>query len=65
MMKYIFKLVFDNGKIFYYLAKNRARAIEMYCQEFGVCRDWVDKHCLIKNQGQSNKLRRIDNELSI
>jgi hypothetical protein len=52
MAKFIFKLVFDNGKIFHISAKTRTKAIEKYCVEYGVCEEWVRQHCLIKNLGK-------------
>ena len=52
MAKYIYKLIFDNGKIFLYSAKTRTKAVEMYCEEHGVCEEWVKKHCRIVNQGR-------------
>ena len=50
-MKCMFKLVFDNGKIFHISAKSRTKAIEMYCDEYGVCKEWVREHCRIVNLG--------------
>ena len=47
-----FKLVFDTGKIFYIRAKSRGKAIEKYCRETGVCKEWVDDHCIVKNLGR-------------
>ena len=50
-MKCMFKLVFDNGKIFHISAKTRTKAIEQYCIEYGVCEEWVRQHCRIENLG--------------
>lgn len=52
MAKFMFKLVFDNGKIFHFYAKTRTKAIEMYCAEHGVCEEWVRQHCRIVNLGR-------------
>ncbi len=51
-MKSEFKLIFDTGKIFYIKAKNRGRAIESYCKEYGVSKAWVDAHCKVVNLGR-------------
>lgn len=52
MAKFKFKMVFDNGKIFYYSAKSKTKAIEKYCVEYGVCEEWVKEHCKITNLGK-------------
>jgi hypothetical protein len=51
LAKFLYKLVFDNGKIFHIPAKTRTKAIEQYCEEYGVCEDWVREHCRIVNLG--------------
>ena len=51
MAKHMFKLIFDNGKIFHISAKSRTKAIEIYCIETGVCQEWVRQHCRIVNLG--------------
>ena len=52
MAKFIFKLIFDNGKIFHIPAKSRTKAIEKYCDEYGVWEEWVKQHCKIENMGR-------------
>ena len=51
MGKYMFELIFDNGKILYISAKTRAEAIEDYCTTVGVCKEWVKQHCRIVKLG--------------
>lgn len=45
MAKFLYKLIFDNGKIFHIPAKTRTKAIERYCEE------WVREHCRTVNLG--------------
>lgn len=54
MRKSIYKLVFNNGKIFHVSAKTRTKAIEKYCVEYGVCEEWIKQHCRIVNLGVKN-----------
>ena len=51
MAKYMYKLVFDNGKIFHISAKSRTEAIKKYCIETGVWEGWVKQHSKIENLG--------------
>lgn len=51
MGKYMYKLIFDNGKIFHISAKTRTKAIEVYCAEYGVSKEWVKQHCRIVKLG--------------
>ena len=50
-MKSVYKMIFDNGKIFHIRAKTRTKAIEQYCKEYGISEEWVKEHCRIVNQG--------------
>lgn len=50
-MKYLYKLLFDTGKVFFIVAKTRKRAISKYCEEYGVSKEWVDNHCRVINMG--------------
>ena len=54
-MKSLYKMIFDNGKIFHIRAKCRTKAIEQYCEEYGISEEWVKKHCRIVNLGIVNK----------
>lgn len=54
-MKYTYKLVFDNGKIFHIRAKTRAKAVEQYCKEYEASEEWAKAHCRIVNLGIVNK----------
>lgn len=52
-MKYIYKLVLDNGKIFHIRAKSRTKAIEQYCIDYGVSKEWVKAHSRTVNLGRT------------
>ena len=54
-MKSLYKMIFDNGKIFHIRAKTRTKAIEQYCEEYGISEEWVKAHCKIVNLGIVNK----------
>ena len=60
-MKSVYKMIFDNGKIFYYRVKTRKRAIERYCMEYGISEEWVKEHCRIVNQGRCEIAENIEN----
>ena len=60
-MKSLYKMIFDNGKIFHIRAKTRTKAIEQYCTEYGVCEEWVKAHCRIVNQGMCEIAENIEN----
>ena len=51
-MTYLYKLIFDTGKVFCISAKSKKRAIEKYCEEYGVSKEWVDNHCRVINMGR-------------
>lgn len=51
-MKSVFKLVFDTGEIFYITANTRAAAIDQYCNDSSVSKQWVKAHCRIVNMGK-------------
>ena len=57
-MKNVYKMIFDNGKIFYVRAKSRTKAIEWYCTEYGICEEWVKAHCKIVNMGGSEIMKK-------
>ena len=48
-MKYLYKFIFDTGKLFFISAKSKKRAIEKYCEEYGVSEEWVEEHCRVLN----------------
>lgn len=60
-MKSVYKMIFDNGKIFYIRAKSRTKAIEQYCKEYGISEEWVKEHCRIVNQGMCDIAENIEN----
>ena len=53
-----FKFTLDNGHIFYVCAETRKEAIELFCKEHGMSKEFLSKHCVVKNMG------RIKNENS-
>ena len=50
-MKYLYKFVFDTGKLFFISARTKKSAINKYCEEYGVSKEWVDNHCRVLNMG--------------
>lgn len=51
-MTYLYKLISDTGKVFFISAKTRKRAINKFCEEYGVSKEWVDNHCRVLNMGR-------------
>ena len=51
-MKWAYRLVMDTGKIVTIAAKSRAKAIEAYCADTGVSREWMAEHCKVINCGR-------------
>jgi len=49
-----FKFVMDNGRITYVRAENRKAAIELFCKEQGISKEFAKEHCKIKNMGRVN-----------
>ena len=49
----LFKFISDDGEEFI-TAKNKKDAIEEYCRENGVTKDWVKKNCDIINLGRED-----------
>ena len=47
-----YELRFDTGVVAVIRAKTRGQAIDIYCAEHGAPRDWVAKHCTVKNLGR-------------
>lgn len=50
-MNFLFDITTDVGREVLIMAKNRKTAIEIFCQWQYVDKDFVKKHCLIKNKG--------------
>ena len=44
----------DTGKSVTIVAKSRGKAIETYCRETGVSREWMAEHCRIINCGRAD-----------
>ncbi len=51
MMNSIYKLIFDTGKVVYITANGRKTAIDIYCRQHGVSREWCEDHCKVVNMG--------------
>lgn len=51
-MAYDFEFRFDSGFIYYVCADSRKNAIELFCKEHGMDKDFVSKHCVVKNMGR-------------
>ena len=47
-----FKFIMDCGSIIYICAESRKAAIEEFCKERGVSKDFVKEHCVVKNLGR-------------
>lgn len=50
-MRNIYKLIFDSGENKLIIAYTRGEAIEKYCKETGMKKEWLDSHCIVKNLG--------------
>ena len=50
-MRYLYKILFDTGKVFFVVATTRKIAINKFCEEHGVSKEWVDNHCRVLNMG--------------
>lgn len=44
-----YRITLDVGKIIYIKARSRGKAIEQYCKETGVSKEWVRDHCKVEN----------------
>ena len=55
MAAYDFKFVLDNGKIFYVCAGSRSEAIDLFCKEHGLGKNFIKEHCIVTNLGRINK----------
>ena len=47
-----YKFIVDNGCIFYVCADSRKDAVEEFCKDHGVGKDFVKEHCIVKNMGR-------------
>lgn len=47
-----FKFIMDSGEITYICAESRKAAIEYFCKERKVPKDFVNAHCIVKNMGR-------------
>lgn len=50
-MKYLYKFIFDTGKVLFTHANTKKRAINAICEEYGISKEWVENHCRILNMG--------------
>lgn len=50
-MRNLYKFIFDTGKVFFVPAKTKKQAIDKYCQEYEVSKEWVKDHCRVVNLG--------------
>ena len=53
-MKWSYRLVLDTGNSVTIVAASRRKAIEAYCKETGVSREWMAEHCKIINCGRDD-----------
>lgn len=47
-----YKFVVDSGRIAYICAESRKEAVEEFCKEYGVSKDFVKEHCIVKSLGR-------------
>jgi hypothetical protein len=47
-----YKFILDNGYIFYVCAESRNDAIKIFCEEHGMSKEFLEKHCVVKNMGR-------------
>ena len=47
-----FQFTFDSGRIFYVCAESRKDAIKIFCEEHGMSKEFLEKHCVVKNMGR-------------
>lgn len=53
-MKWAYRLVLDTGNSVTIVASSRKKAIEAYCEDTGVIREWMEEHCRIINCGRAD-----------
>ena len=48
---YYFKICTDAGIISFICASCKKEAIEIFCEDNGINKDYIKQHCIIKNMG--------------
>ena len=51
-MSYLYKFIFDTGKVICISATIKKRAINKVSEEYGISKEYIENHCRVINMGR-------------